>query len=238
MQQYTLQFTIGKRHFSSGVFYCLFAVCAVSLCLSLSYWQWQRAQAADQRYLKQQSQQSIAPAPLTDNPTDYQRVEAEGWIKNIWFLDNKILNQNVGRVVLAELHTQKKVLLANLGWQPLSAGLTSAQPVPEYIKVSGILKQPSEGFSLMDVTLDPDWPVLQQQIDITALETHIGYVLYPYILHSDTKIGQWENFPITIDNKFSMHSGYAIQWMLLALVALVMFMKISLKKHPVRDTKQ
>lgn len=200
--------------------YLLFVCFAVTLCLLLAFWQWQRAQTADLRYSAYQQQVSQPASALSAAPPDFQRVSVVGAIRKVFFLDNQIYQGVAGRHVLAEVETQQSLLLVNLGWQDNQSPLLQPDQLPQYIEVEGLLKKPQPGFLLQSAQQDPHWPQLMQQIQISLLNDYYGYQLSPYVLYSETVVAGLIPATITMKNKFYMHIGYTVQWLIIASVCV------------------
>ncbi len=203
--------------------YFVFVCCAVVLCLWLSHWQWQRAQVAAIRYQQYQTQASQPATPLSASSQQYQKVAIKGEIKHLLLLDNQIYQGSVGWHVLAVVQTEQGIILVNLGWQSKRSQLIQQNDLPNPIQAQGMLKQPESGFMLQASKNDPNWPRLLQQIQIPLLNEHYGYDLLPFVLYVDTPIATLIPAAVAIDNKYPMHLGYAIQWLLIAGVCVFGF---------------
>ncbi len=207
--------------------YLLFVCFAILLCLSLANWQWQRAQAAESLFSSYQLQESRPESILSTSPEAYQKVHISGDIKNHFFLDNQIHNGFAGWNVIAEVDTKHYKLLVDLGWQPKQESLKLVDTLPKKVEVRGLIRQPQKGLILQRVDQDPNWPLLQQQIDIALLNEHFGYELFPFILHAENQVSTLIPKPIKMENKYYMHIGYAIQWLLIAAACLIGFLYFS-----------
>lgn len=211
--------------------FLLFALLALIVCTNLANWQWQRAQLSDSLYQKYQFQNTWPLSVLSESPEAYQKVAISGQVKNHYFLDNKTRLGLGGWHVLAEVKTKEFLVLVNLGWQPKQKKLVLQSPLPEYIEVQGLIRKPQAGFMLQASNLDPNWPKLMQQIEIPLLNQHLGIELFPYVLYAENKIGQLIPAPIEMKNKYYMHLGYAIQWLLIGLAGILSFIVFSRKEY-------
>ncbi len=217
----------------------LFFTCfAFVLCLNLANWQLQRAYLADDLFNEFQLQNQRPESALSDQLEAYQRITIEGDVKGHYFLDNKINQGTSGWHVLAEVQTDTYLVLVNLGWQAKQANLSLQTPLPEHIKVQGLVRKPSDGFMLQSAVEDPNWPTLMQQIDIPLLNQHIATPLFPFVLYAENKIGNLIPAPIEIENKYFMHIGYAIQWLLIGLAAIAVFLYISRIEYKENERKE
>ncbi len=211
--------------------YLVFVCCAVVLCLMLSLWQWQRAELAEIRYEQYQVQASMPASALSTSSQQYQRVAITGTIKNLMFLDNQIYQGSVGWHVLAVVQTNQGMILVNLGWQSKRSQLLQQMDLPKLIELQGMLKLPRPGFMLQAANKDPNWPQLLQQIQIPLLNEHYGYQLIPLVLYADTPIANLIPATAAIDNKYPMHLGYAIQWLMIAGVCVFGFIYFCRQEH-------
>ena len=203
--------------------YFVFVCCAVMLCLLLSHWQWRRAQTAAIRYQEYQTQVSQPAMPLSVSSQQYQKVAITGEIKHLMLLDNQIYQGSVGWHVLAIVQTDQGTILVNLGWQSKHSQLIKQGDLANPIKLQGMLKKPQSGFMLQAATKDPNWPRILQQIQIPLLNEYYGYELLPFILYANEPIANLVPAVATLENKYYMHLGYAIQWLLIAGVSVCGF---------------
>lgn len=213
--------------FSARPAYLVFICFAVSLCLLLSHWQWQRAQVAQQRHANYQKQSARPSVPLSPQLTDFQSVHLNGQIKRLFFLDNQIYQGLVGWHVLADVHTDAYSVLVNLGWQSKDNAPIKLADFPDNITVSGLVKTPEPGFMLANAEADPNWPRLLQQIHIPLLNQHFDSQLLPFVIFADNTFADLRPVSVPVENKYPMHLGYAIQWLLIAAVCVVGFLLIS-----------
>jgi len=223
---------------SVQISFLIFACFAVLVCGALANWQWQRAQQADKLFQDYQLQESRPESILSESPEAYQKVALTGTVKKHYFLDNQHHQGTVGWHVLAEVQTQRFLLLVNLGWQAKQSKLVLKESLPDTISVQGLIRQPQVGFMLQDAEQDPNWPLLLQQIDIPRLNQHQGYELFPFVLYADNAIGQLIPAPIKIENKFYMHIGYAVQWLLIGLAGLIAFIYYSRTEYTENERKE
>ena len=108
----------------------------------------------------------------------------------------------------------------------------------EYIEVQGLIREPQAGFMLQESNLDPNWPKLMQQIEIPLLNQRLESELFPFVLYAENQIGQLIPVPIKMENKYYMHVGYAIQWLLIGLAGIICFIVISRKEYKENERKE
>lgn len=219
--------TFLNRKFSAQIPYLAFVSFAILLCLSLANWQWQRAQAADSLFASYQLQESRPESVLSESPEPYQKVAISGKVGKYFFLDNQILRGTAGWAVIAEVQTTHFNVLVNLGWQPKRPKLVLESELPKHLAVQGLIRAPQQGFMLQAAQQDPNWPKLQQQIDTELLSQHFGYRFFPFVLYAENQVNDFVPMPIKMENKFYMHIGYSVQWLLIALAGLIGFLYVS-----------
>lgn len=227
-----------NRKFSVQKTYLTFVIFAILICLSLANWQWQRAQAADSLFASYQLQESRPESVLTGSPEPYQKVAISGHVKKHFFLDNQILQGVAGWAVIAEVETAQFNVLVNLGWQAKQQNLILESELPGYLEVEGLVRPAQLGFMLQNAEQDPNWPTLLQQIDIELLNDYFGYQFFPFILYAENQINNLIPMPIRMENKFYMHIGYAIQWLLIGLVCLIGFLYVSRYEQSENERKE
>jgi len=216
--------------------YLMFVCCVVVLCLFLFHWQWQRAQSAAIRYEQYQAHVSQPATVLSASPQQYQKVAIKGEIQHLLLLDNQIYQGEVGWHVLAMVQTHQVVILVNLGWQSKRSQLIQQSDLANPIELQGMLKKPQSGFMLQAAKKDPSWPQVLQQIQIPLLNDHYGYKLLPFVLYADAPVANLVPAVVAFDNKYHMHLGYAIQWLLIAVVCVIGFIYFCRQEHKQNET--
>ena len=235
MTHYNLSLRAGQYQFSSGVYFFVFTFSSIILCLLLSFWQWQRGVSANERYLLQEEKNQYSSVTLSNHPDEYQKVKIKGSIKAHYLLDNRSKERRPGREVLVDVKLDAENspydrVLVNIGWQPLAVDLELTYTLPEFIAIEGMTKIPREGFMLQDPLLDPFWPSLLQHIDLDLLSDHWGEAYYPAVIYSLTPVSGWSLSEVHFKNKYHMHLGYAMQWLLIGIACLILFIKISISR--------
>ncbi len=208
---------------SVQLIYFVFVCCVVAICLILSHWQWQRAQDAEQRYQTYLSRTQQAPVSLSSRVRDYQLVEAQGSIKQLWLLDNQIRDGIVGWHVLAVLETEHFPVLVNLGWQSNTDSPPTIDQLSGQLSVGGRVKQPEVGLMLAPAEQDPAWPGIMQQIDIPLLNSQLDMQLAPFVIYDNKGLLGLAPFSVAPENKYPMHIGYSVQWFLIAVAFVTGF---------------
>lgn len=193
----------------------------ILLCLCLSLWQYQRAQQAQLRYQSYIQQSEQASRVLTAHPDMFQSVTLSGHIVRLYLLDNRILNGVVGWHVLADVETSIGPVLVNLGWQSKQATVPDLESFPKPLELTGVVIEPEIGLMLASAMADPAWPGIIQQIDIGLLNEHQPRQLAPFVVNASDRLRGLIPFTPKPENKYPMHIGYAVQWLLIAIACLI-----------------
>ena len=205
------------NRFSFRPAYLLFAAFAISLCLFLSHWQWQRAESAESRYQSYLQQQNKPPASLAHKPAEFQQVSAAGQIERLFLLDNQIYQGQIGWHVLGLFTTIHGPILVNFGWTAKAHKKPALSDFENIKTVNGRVKTAEPGLMLADAREDPAWPDVLQQIEIPLLNQHLGIELSPFVIYADSPPDGLVSVEAAPENKYPMHAGYAVQWLLIGL---------------------
>ncbi|MCK0153209.1 SURF1 family protein [Alcanivorax sp. S6407] len=214
----------------------------VGTCLRLSWWQLERAEEKRLWLESQQQQAELAPANLAtllaNEDPRHRRARLFGEIDNAHpvLLDNRTLNRVAGYHLLSPMLTDEgHWVLINRGWLPRGARRDVLPDVPAIagrIQVDGIVYQsPGEAFVLKDEQLpDNQWPLRVQKVDFHAIGEKLGVKLAPFEIRVTPELSLGGNEPlprhwqdITVMGP-EQHKAYALQWLGLAIAALVIFL--------------
>jgi surfeit locus 1 family protein len=212
----------------------------ITLLLFLAQWQWQRA-IQKQKVLHLISQWQAQPAASLGDlveggaGNDGRRVEFPArWVSPyIWLMDNQILKGKPGYDVVipvqkntdsyeSETELHSTIVLLNLGWlaAPLSRNELPEVNVPREFIVDGIYRSQVSGIVLgKNAENSGTWPMRIQQIRNDILADS-----FPDVIPG--AIYQQKNSPFTIHYSPVVlpperHKAYALQWLLLAIAALL-----------------
>ncbi len=215
----------------------------VGLCLSLSWWQWQRA-GEKREWLANQAEKAQAP-PVTlaralalDDP-QHRPVRVTGELDNrrSVLLDNRTWQGVAGYFLLTPLRTdQGRWVLINRGWLPRGADRAHLPEVPRVdgpVTLIGNAYQPSaQTFVLKDTPLpENQWPLRVQKVDFEAIGGRLGVELAPFEIRvaPDQPLGDaaalprpWQDVATVMSPQ--RHQAYALQWLGLAMAALIMYL--------------
>lgn len=223
-------------------------VCLLPLLLALGVWQLNRAEEKRALLGLEKQQQSAESVLLTANSPDnldallYRSVKVTGHYDSghQFLLDNQVRQGKAGFFVLTPLllKQEKKAVLVNRGWLPL--GKTRADlpdvSIPQHeITISGRINRfPRVGLKLADAEITPqNWPAVVQVIDNALLSKQLPYPAFGFQVELDKTAAYgftraWQQAYVMTPEK---HTGYAVQWFLLALTLTVLFIKYGIDKN-------
>lgn len=213
--------------------------------LGLGFWQLHRAEEKRQLLATYQASTRQPAQPLVNvlpkaAELNYLPVEVAGIFANEkqLLLDTKYYQHRLGYQVVTpvQIADSHKAILVNRGWIPRGETRRSVPeiaPVAGTQTIKGYLVKPATNpliFSSIIEKLSPSvWRI--QQIDFDQLSQQLGLDLYPYVvlLASDQSFGferDWK--PVTINPE--RHVGYAVQWFGLAVVLVITYIAVNLKR--------
>ena len=221
---------------------CLITLLAVSLFVSLGLWQFERASFKESIELKYQARLDAGYVlfETVDDWTaiEYQKVELRGrYLEgNTLLLDNQIENGRAGYHVITPFElTSGDLVLINRGW--VAAG-NSRQVLPGILPVAntnlarGIVTIPgNDVFRLGDVLIGEQWPQLIPFVDISAMQSAFDNQLLPVLIWLGAEqegVYQRNWQPVWLKPEKSR--AYAWQWIAFAVIALLLFFILNLRK--------
>lgn len=208
-------------------------------CLLLANWQHTRAQGKQQRLddiSAVQSKGAMNLSALNNLPSHVNKtgilLQLSGHLQSdqYWLLDNSVFNKQVGFDVLTMFtpDNSEQVMIVNLGW--IKAPASREQPVtielPKHAIILELqLKQGDlAGFYLQEQQANTNgWPKRIQYVDLATMQQESGIALLDFIGYSrSVQFGIQPHYQpvVMLPEK---HLAYALQWLLLALAALLVF---------------
>jgi surfeit locus 1 family protein len=221
--------------------------CLLPILLALGIWQLNRAEEKRVMIKLQDQRQSTeiitirAAMPGDTGALLYNPVKAFGHYdsNHQYLLDNQVYNGRAGYFVLTPflLKGENKAVLVNRGWLPLGKNRSDLPAIDvdssEIALRGGINRFPSLGIRLAGAEIPTDtWPALVQVIDSSVLAKQLGYPLFDFQVELDKNDAHgftrdWHEPMVMTPEK---HTGYAVQWFLLAITLTVLFIKYGFKK--------
>lgn len=217
---------------------------ALSLFISLGVWQLHRADETSN--LIELQQQRTLDEPLILNAEQqglddirYRRVVVSGEYDadHQFLLDNQVHRQNPGYHVLTPLRIKGSdtAVLVNRGWVPIGASRAELPDVSirqASVRITGMVDRfPGVGLRLEGAEIpSAGWPAVVQLIDLAHIGERLGYPVLSYqVLADDTAAEAYTRAWKETRLDPSKNLGYALQWFLFALVALVLYVRHGLK---------
>jgi surfeit locus 1 family protein len=234
---------IGQRSFVPRWWSVLLTMAGVALCVSLGLWQLERAAYKESIELKFEQRlgepyQSFS-AQQDFGDIEYRKLKLRGRFDNArnLLVDNQLHQGRAGYYVLTPLllDDSDRIILVNRGWTPWGDSRSETaliSPPANDDGVTGIAFFPSEpALRLGEFELTNQWPQLIQHIDIDALQAQFSDRLIPFVLwlapeHEGYYVREWN--PVWMRPEKSQ--AYAVQWFAFAMLALVFFIILNLRK--------
>ncbi|MDC1288232.1 SURF1 family protein, partial [Gammaproteobacteria bacterium] len=235
----------GRRFKPSWRALALTAV-GMSLFIALGLWQLERAifkETLESKFQQRLSEPYQALKALEDEDIEYRKLWLEGRYDNTrnLLVDNQLHLGRAGYYVLTPLllKDSDQVVLVNRGWSPWGESRNEVEPIATPVSgegIAGIAYFPSEPAVQMGaVTVSDSWPQVAYQliphIDVDALQETFSGRLQPWVLwlapeQQGHYVRDWK--PVWMRPEKSR--AYATQWFAFALVALVLFVIMNLRK--------
>jgi surfeit locus 1 family protein len=235
----------GRRFKPSWRALALTAV-GMSLFIALGLWQLERAifkETLESKFQQRLSEPYQALQTLGDEDFEYRKLWLEGRYDNArnLLVDNQLHHGRAGYYVLTPLllKDSDQVVLVNRGWSPWGESRDELEPIATPVSgegIAGIAYFPSEpALQMGGVRVSERWPQVAYQliphIDVDALQEPFSGRLLPWVLwlapeQQGHYVRDWK--PVWMRPEKSR--AYATQWFAFALVALVLFVTMNLRK--------
>lgn len=213
----------------------LVSLCLFPLLIFLGFWQLDRAEQK-QRILDQyNANQQAAPAGVSDmlkaTNLQYRSVWLRGGLdaSRRIILDNRVKNGRPGYEILEAMTVTglASKVLVNRGWVQASLNrnqLPEIKAVNGVVQLRGALYQTLGGYRLDDgIGRVGEWPARVGWISAARAEELFGERFFPYQLRLDQDSpGALQTGWATVSVQPAKHTGYAVQWFVMALVLLIM----------------
>ena len=234
---------IGSRQFSPAIWSIFLTLGGVVLFVILGLWQLDRAdykRAIIDKYNLRLTQ----PAQLFNARDDLENIEFRRLIVNgeydlehSFYVDNELHRGEAGYLILTpfRLAGSEQIILVDRGWVSMGDSrqiLPALKQAKVESPITGVASFPDySGFRLGELSLSGQWPRVIPYIDIEALQTQFSPQLLPLVLRLAPDqpghyIRAWK--PVWLDPEKSR--AYAVQWFSFALIALIFFVVLNLRK--------
>ncbi len=212
------------------------------LFVRLGIWQQQRAdykQNLSDQYEAAQQHPPLAELPISKEWQElrYQSVYVSGQFMSdvVIYLDNEIMNGEVGYLVHVLFRSATRYYLVDIGWLPV--GQDRSQ-LPQVLIPEGEVKLLVRADFpvgklpfLPDNDYSQDPPMVLPYLSLQELNQNLSYPLEPILL----RVASGELFSTKVnweqpDFKVNMHRSYALQWFGLAITLWVIFLVLSIRR--------
>jgi surfeit locus 1 family protein len=235
---------IYRYRFTPPIWATLLTLVLLALFVKLSIWQWHRYHYKKAMQESYATEMAAPPAPLLSSNNEpqasFKHVIATGkYDPRQFLLDNRIHNGQVGFDIITPFKlANNQVILVDRGFVAANASrqvLQDINPPSQEIKITGFLTKPEKGFTLGSM-IEPgqsQWPYKIMSINPEILSKQLGHPLSPNIilLAPQTPNGflrQW-----SAPNLWAERSlGYCFQWLAFAVLLLIIYIAMNLKKIP------
>lgn len=220
----------------------LFTVFFLAVFVRLGFWQLERAQEKE----AQRNAQAVADGaqPVTLSRAHRERSSLSGrliedrgrFLEEVVFLrDNVIFQGTVGFEVMRPFYSEAgDIALVNFGFVPGGSDRSVLPSVPALTEVDKLSGRAyiSEWASDAGIDLYTGWPRITPTQSPLANGNIAGLSLLPFIVrldasHPDALPRFW---PLTVTSA-EKHRGYAVQWFLMAVALLTLFIVFTWKQY-------
>jgi cytochrome oxidase assembly protein ShyY1 len=232
---------IGLYRFKFGWIPVVMTLVAFVILARLGFWQLSRGEEKQQRLTQIANYQqydlmsfdNLLNVMKTYEPTGITvKVQGQFATPYSWLLDNKIVKGQPGYDVLLAMQPQgyDQYLLVNMGW--LKGDYANRDTLPSFdipqgaVTIEAFVKAKDlASFALSEQSVNKQkWPLRTQQVDIERLEQQSGLRFYPFMLYAQqaNDFGFTHHYePVVMPPE--KHRAYAMQWFLLALAVIIVF---------------
>jgi len=225
------------------------ALLAIPLfCLFINLGMWQLHRADEKSALLKSFSQRVHQAPLkVENLLDqkdlrFYRVQLVGTFDNqhTFLLDNKTHNGKIGYEVYTPFNATglNTPILVDRGFIQHTGSrrtLPDIPSLPDETTIVGMLNTPPRFAALggMIDNISMQWPLRIEYIDVQQIGDVLHKPLLSYVLTLDPKHAaaldlQWEIVTMSPER----HQGYALQWFAFAMMLLILFGALNIKRNP------
>jgi surfeit locus 1 family protein len=219
----------------------LLTVFSIAFFMRLGFWQLHRAEEKNQILASQASMERQRPQPWRSEdplPKPYQPLQITGTFDALVFLlDNQHHDHRFGYNVFSSLLLEDNTrILVDRGWvegDPSRNSLPIIFVPQKKLTLIGTVYYPStKGVLLGDVVekIEPNLAVIES-LDLLTLRQLLHNNLYPFIIRLDKReaYGFTREWAV-VSMPPQRHYAYALQWFSFALVVLILFISLNLKK--------
>jgi surfeit locus 1 family protein len=219
--------------------------------INLGMWQ---ANKADKKQLMQEVYDKRASSELIHiggelvkvEDIRYRHLEARGYYEPTYqiLLDNQVYKGQAGYHVITPLHISGSNIrvLVNRGWVPLGSDrnvLPIIETPQNEVEVSGFAHDPSGKYLELAHTDLPKntWQTVWQNLDLERYKNAVAFPIQPITILLDPAVStggfarDWPKPSYGIE----VNRGYAVQWYLMSIALVVIYIVTNFKKVSPRD---
>lgn len=196
---------------------------------------WQLDRAAEKEVLQKvwQEQQAEPPVALMNGEIhpDYKRVYAFGTFlaKHYWLKENQINNGQLGYNVIMPFQLDDgSVVVVDRGWvlgSPMRDFVPDVSVPLGKLRVTGVVTQPSDSKLIRESEVSvKTWPHKILEVDINVMRQQSQLALYGKLLRLEADSpGALTVIWRPTNMSAAKHYGYSVQWGLLALALIILY---------------
>lgn len=183
----------------------------------------------------------IGSEPVNLESIRFSRVVARGYFEPAYqiLLDNQIYHGQAGFHVITPLHINgsNMRILVNRGWIPIGEdrnSLPAIETPKEEVEVSGFAYDPSGKYLELahDAGTQGDWQKVWQNLDLKRYQSAVPFPFHTVSILLDPASlsgGYVRDWPKP-DARIEVNRGYAIQWYLMSIALVVIYLVTNIKK--------
>lgn len=190
---------------------------------------------------------SIGTEPVDLEILRYRRVIARGFYdpKYQVLLDNQVNKGQAGYHVITPLKIggSPMRILVNRGWVPVGADrnvLPQIDTPPTEVEITGYLQDMSGRYIELSRSeaSQGSWQTVWQNLDVARLKKEMPFDLHPAIilLDPESQSGGYKREWAKPNFRIDVNRGYAIQWFLMSIALVIIYLVTNIKKISPQDT--
>ena len=225
-----------KLRWQPGWKLTLFYVFFLPLLIALGFWQLDRAEQKRQIVANEVDQRSQPARPLTallaNDSLAYVSVMLSGQFDNdhYFLVDNQQYRGRFGYEIISPFFDQasQQTVLVSRGWLRGSLDrreLPAVEKITTPVNLVGEIYVPlGEPFLLAEQQFDNAWPKVIQAVEVAKLAALLDGDVFPYVVRlDDDQAGVLERHWQLVNVPVAKHTGYAVQWFVMAIVLTALY---------------
>jgi surfeit locus 1 family protein len=233
--------TCFKFRFTPSWLMLFFATLVFLFFIRLGFWQIQRADEKKGMISAQKMQEKQKPVKWTKNqklPVQYEQIIVKGtYLSQVFLLDNQHHQHQFGYDVLSPLELDDgSVIMIDRGWVPgeVTRRVLPNIQVPHGMEqVQGIAYFPSKKQWVLGPVMEEKGKkmIILERVDEQLISQVLQKTVHPFMIRLEKQdangfVREWK----TVAMPPQRHLAYALQWFVMALVVLIIFVALNLKK--------